>query len=661
MTQRADLIVKKEQIADLQEVIALNRSVKPAEAEKKFKSVIRECSPADLQALADEISAALNSFLPKRRRSLEESLKQRPERDDQLAAAESEKASSLDGRCSGSVPRPSLGMGPLPPAKRASLPLPGRDMSPPLPGEKTSPPPKSKPGTSNGFTRAFAEIAQLNNSVQPAKAEEKYRRLLQSLDPASVVANEAALRQSAQAFLPKRRLALTELLGSRLREAKPGAGQSPGPVGADDADETRPAAPAVPTPPVPAPAVPAPPVRTLAAAPRGVSPTPLALSPKRSVRSLSASSELTYMNDKFSADLDTLSKGHIFQWATFYRDTLSEYFDGFLEYLYSAERPNPLLNLVRSALGLHAREIYGKGFAYVTAHNPSDSHYAITKSLTGLQRFLDLPLEFYSARLADAWENRGAMRLRQLCSAMLFGIVHGYASAKFDQAGSQVLPRFPRSWAHVLPFLTSEDLHELTTVLERGDFAEGIQDSVLPLVQALDVFLQKDSESAPLPALSQYVAGTRRLDVSLQMPPTANGSRLIEVQCYTSAQFVDRYLIEEAAARAVSAVVAPLRSDLRGLVASVERLSDIVVPTNGSGHEVAPQSRLLAALEEVVYENEVFFAEQAHQLQLRGRLPAGESISHQVQPCIPGQRPQTDAVVRAAQRRPAVVQRTPQR
>jgi hypothetical protein len=308
------------------------------------------------------------------------------------------------------------------------------------------------------------------------------------------------------------------------------------------------------------------------------------------------------MNDKFSADLDTLSKIHIFQWATFYRDTLSEYFDGFLEYLYSAERPNPLLNLVRSALGLHAREIYGKGFAYVMTHNPSDSHYAITKSLTGLQRFLDLPLEFYSARLADARDNRGAVRLRQLCSAMLFGIVHGYASAKFDQAGSQVLPRFPRSWAHVLPFLTSEDLRELTTVLEQGDFAEGIQDSVLPLVQALDMFLQKDTESAPLPALSQYVAGTRRLDVSLQMPPTANGSRLIEVQCYTSAQFVDRYLIEEAAARAVSAVVAPLRSDLRGLVASVERLSDIVVPTNGSGHEVAPQSRLLAALEEVVYE-----------------------------------------------------------
>ena len=114
------------------------------------------------------------------------------------------------------------------------------------------------------------------------------------------------------------------------------------------------------------------------------------------------------------------------------------------------------------------------------------------------------------------------------------------------------------------------------------------------------MYLEKDPESAPLPALSQYNPSARRLDVSLQMPPDANDSKLIEIQCYTSAQFVDRYVLEEAAARAVSIVVAPLRPDLRGLVASVERLSDIVVPTGRNGHEVAPHSRLVAVLEELV-------------------------------------------------------------
>jgi hypothetical protein len=259
--------MRKEQKADLDEVISLNRSVKPGEAEEKFKSVTRACSSADLEALADEISAALNSFLPKRRRSLEESLKQRPERGDQLIATVESKASSLDD--DRSVPQPSPSIGPPPPVKRASPPLPREKISPPLLGEKAGPPPESKPGTSNGVTHALAEVAQLNNSVQPTKAEEKYRRLLQSLDTASVAANEAALRQSAQAFLRKRRMVLTELLGSRLREAEPDTGHSPEPVGVDAA-EARPAASAVPTPPVPAPAIPAPPVRTVADTPRGV-------------------------------------------------------------------------------------------------------------------------------------------------------------------------------------------------------------------------------------------------------------------------------------------------------------------------------------------------------------------------------------------------------
>jgi len=339
-------------------------------------------------------------------------------------------------------------------------------------------------------------------------------------------------------------------------------------------------------------------VRNLAVtadAPRPAKPAPRRVPSAR----LRDPGQLKYLKTRFSDDLDELSRLRIFQWATFYRDTMSEYFDGFLEYLEAEDRPNQLLNLVRSALSHHARDIYGKGYAYVTAHSSPDSHYAIAKSQTGLQRFLDLPLEFYSARLAEAHHDRVTVPLRKLCSAMLFGILHGYAQTKFNQAGSRLLPQRPGSWAHVLPFLTAEDLRELASVLAPGEFTEGVQDSVLPLVQALDMYLEKDPESAPLPALSQYNPSARRLDVSLQMPPDANDSKLIEIQCYTSAQFVDRYVLEEAAARAVSIVVAPLRPDLRGLVASVERLSDIVVPTGRNGHEVAPHSRLVAVLEEL--------------------------------------------------------------
>jgi hypothetical protein len=567
---------------DLRQVIALNKSVRPADAEERLSRVIQECPLPDLQAHDAQIVAALHSFLPKRRRILEDLLKQRreskppSERASQLAPPPTKKPAGPQ------IKTPQAKIQVEDPAKTQTHVGPGAPAS--LTAPASALPTGAQPEPDK-VARALEEIARLNSRVLPADAETKYRTLLKSLEPAAVLSHEAGLRQALEDFLPKRRRGLTGLLAARLSESRIDRGP-------DSESAAATAAPAASDPREVSTAR-APGHDTQPGAGSTAPPTP---------QTRPVGSPLAYMDKRFSADLDDLSNHHVFQWATFYRDTLSEYFDSFLEYLYSADRPKLLLNLVKSALSHHAREIYGKDYANVTASDSPDAQQAVIKSMTALQRFLDLPLEFYSARLADAHHNGASVRLRQLCSAMVFGILHGFASAAFGQTGSELLPQNPRFWAHVLPFLTSEDLRELATVLQPDDFVEGFQDSVLPLVQALDMFLAKDAQSAPLPALSQYVLGTRRLDISLQMPPNAVGSRLIELQCYLSAQYVDRHLIEEAAARAVSAVVAPLRPDLRGLVASIERLSDIVVPTGGSGREVAPHARLLAVMEDLVYE-----------------------------------------------------------
>ena len=560
---------------DLRQVVALNKSVKPADAAEQFSRIIRECPLPELQAHNAQVMAAFHSFLPKRRRVLEDLLKQR--REAKPAAEVVSKPALLPAETP--APLPAATLAPLPAETQASREKPAS--SPVLAGASST---GAKPEPDK-VARALEEISRLNNRVLPADAEAKYRTLLKSLERAAVLAHETELRQSLQGFLPKRRRTLADMLDARLNESTIARGPDPKSAATSavasigDLQE----------------------VTTVGAPLHQTQPGAIATtSPPSKPRTVG--SALAYMDKRFSADLDELSNHHVFQWATFYRDTLSEYFDSFLEYLYTADRPKLLLNLVKSALSHHAREIYGKDYTHVTASDSSDAEHAVIKSMTALQRFLDLPIEFYSARLADAHHNGASMRLRQLCSAMAFGILHGFASATLGQTGNQLLPQNPRFWAHVLPFLTSEDLRELATVLQPDDFVEGVQDSVLPLVQALDMFLGKDAQSAPLPALSQYVPTTRRLDLSLQMPPNAVGSRLIELQCYMSEQFVDRHLIEEAAARAISAVVAPLRPDLRGLVAAIERLSDIVVPTGGSGREVAAHTRLLAVIEDLVYE-----------------------------------------------------------
>ena len=192
--------------------------------------------------------------------------------------------------------------------------------------------------------------------------------------------------------------------------------------------------------------------------------------PRRSLRlnHSDRSTPLTY-NNRLSTDLEELANYHIFQWATFYRDTLSQYFDAFLlEVIESGDRPDQWPNLMKAGLSHHACEIFTRGVQYQTGHNRATDNSAITKSLTGLQMFLDLPLEFYSARLADAQHSGTGLQVRRLASAMVSGILVGYAQTQFDFPGSKVPPRFPGSWVHVLPFLTADDIREVTSEKRAG-------------------------------------------------------------------------------------------------------------------------------------------------------------------------------------------------
>lgn len=435
------------------------------------------------------------------------------------------------------------------------------------------------------------QIIALNEDVKPVEAEQRFGQLIKECPVAELRALDIQISVALGSFLKKRRRRLEELLVERLEPPAP-----PRPVleqsapslvvGAVDpmskaaclGSTTDPSSSVTPA--------------TLAAetsadaarAHRSADQSAPATvgRPHSAKRYRVGGSQLTYMDDKFSGALEKLSNFHIFQWGTFYREVLSSYFYDFLYYLRDTDKPAPLLRLVKAALSDHSKDIFKKGFEFYMARNASDPRGAITKSLAGLQRFLDLPLEFYSTRLGEAHHNHEAALLRQLCSAMAFGILNGYAATEFHRSGSQLLPESPQYWAYALPFLTHTDLGELVKALNVDDFVVGIQDSVVPLVDALDVFSDSDPELAPLPALSQYDSTLHRLDVSLEAPPGANSDRLYEIQCYIDVRYVHLDLIEKAAARAVSAVVAPLPSELRGRLASTDRFSDLVVHADGT-------------------------------------------------------------------------------
>lgn len=445
-------------------------------------------------------------------------------------------------------------------------------------------------------------IIALNENVKPVEAEQRFERVIEQCSEADLRALSASLDAALDSFHKKRHRRLAELLAKRLEPSPPPprvpVQQETPPTTANQASKAAGAADA----PDPAAAItPAALAVRAGSDTRDSAPQPgpdLAGRPVAVKRYSARGNQLTYNYDKFSEALVELSKNHVFQWSTAYRKVLSEYFDAFHEYLCGTEKPLPLLRLIKAALSDHSKEIFQKVFELYSARTTSDAHDVTTKTLAGLQRFLDLVLEFYSARLDEAHNERGPAVLRQLCSAMIFGIVNGYAKTQFYRAGSRVLSEFPQYWAYTLPFLGHRDLSELIKALEADDFAAGTQDSVLPLVDALDAFLDSDAELAPLPALSQYDSTLRRLDVSLQTPAGTDSDQLYEIQCYIDAEYVHLDLIEKAAARAVRAVVAPLSDELRGLLASIDRFSDLVVHADGAAF-----ARLREVLADIGYQS----------------------------------------------------------
>lgn len=396
----------------------------------------------------------------------------------------------------------------------------------------------------------LAEIERLVESVKLQEAEERLASLIRTMGDDELKAWDADLRVTIDRFLPKRRRNLLRALNERVHPENPRpalllrAKPEPEPVVALDVDS---------------------------------------------------------LQIEFQDELSDLSKRHIYQWSTFYRDSLSVYFERFLAAARTDETRSKVLNALREPLASHSEEIFNKGLRYRASKREPEAH-VVAMTVNGLQRFLDLPIEFFSAKdtrvgIADA------RVLRSVSSAMLGAILDGFSRCKYGHlAGRAILPQQPGSWAHSLAFLTDADLAPLIDLIEPGEFRDGVTRAVRPLVQAFDDLSTKVGDYAPLTALAQFNPDSRRLNASIQPPPFAAEPQLIEILCYLDAAFVPRTDLYEAVNRNVGVVVASLRPDLRALVDGSERLKDIIVPVADDESGVgAVRQRVLSRLEFAIY------------------------------------------------------------
>ena len=248
--------------------------------------------------------------------------------------------------------------------------------------------------------------------------------------------------------------------------------------------------------------------------------------------------------------------------------------------------PGDLGNALTDPLAEHARAVFSAGYEHNVRKGRRHDD-AVRRAFNGLERFLALPLEFYAARSSTASDSGTASALRLLLSASVAGILKGCSSASFGrETGRKILPRFPRSWMHCAAFLLPRHAEAVIDSLESGPLSEGLQTSVLPMLDALQKFFDNpDAEYFPLPVTGQYSQPRRRLDVAVR--PPGDAQRLIEVSAFLEEGFVQITDLEDAIGRQVSLVIAPLRPDVQGVVNQHPILNDIVVPVDQGRSHVA--------------------------------------------------------------------------
>lgn len=415
--------------------------------------------------------------------------------------------------------------------------------------------------TEGASTDPLDEVIELNRTANPQGAEELFRRWLSEAPDDALLKSESKVRTVLSRFLRKRHNALTAAYDQRLARIQ-AAQHLRSSLSSSEVFSTKSA----------------PPVTKAA--------TPAAEPFDEEFRN--------YILKRLDGRLVELSERHIFQWNTSYRDMVTEFFDPLMEFFdpdpVGSALIGPLAEVISERFRRHARQIFEKGWTHTA--DRSGASAALAKAESGVQSFLDLPLEVYSAKLAALQDGVSARSLRMIASAMLSGVLRGAATAKLGDHVGVLLPRIHRVWGRVLPFITASDLRLFLQDLHEGPMHVGISTSMLPFAQAIDDLIEEDQDRAPLPRISDYAFQQRRITVSLQPPSLDTSSGRWEIQICLDESYVDRSTLDSAHNEAVTALLAPLPADLRAYADSWEPLRAITVPTIGLGHGIDPAARL---------------------------------------------------------------------
>ena len=278
-----------------------------------------------------------------------------------------------------------------------------------------------------------------------------------------------------------------------------------------------------------------------------------------------ATTSLDSIRADYRRRLDVLRENHIFQWSTHYRATIGYIFKDLLRRIQLADSPDRLLLLASEEFQRHSLDIYTQGFQYITGPLANSESVAHSKSINGLQRFLLLLVQEHTMLARNVRHSTDSRALRNACSALLTGVLLGYAYLSLGGHNGWALlqSRMPL-WAHTLAFLRGSDLERLLE-LSNSTIASSLaqNDILLPVLLALDRFFDKrQGDDFLLTRVSRFSTNPPRLEFSLALPARANRQHLT-ILCYLDGPHSDHRLVAEPVSAGVTLVCLHMTPELR--------------------------------------------------------------------------------------------------
>jgi hypothetical protein len=253
--------------------------------------------------------------------------------------------------------------------------------------------------------------------------------------------------------------------------------------------------------------------------------------------------------------LDNLRDKHIFQWTTFYRDNIGYVFRDAIDRGPLSDQPEEVTQRIELILFRHTKSIFSRGYTFARERG-LDVEVATDKSLRGLQQFLYLVMGLLFDQ-RDYIEQRGCMVAAwDIVSAMLTGIMTGYRDIELDDlSGAAILDGSPVAWLPALGFCRGEDAVRICT-REFGKISVE-SSSICALLLGVDRWIAKSGLRSVMPRLSRVSLGAGRLDITYSFTESSESQDITMSAFYGEPVEYIRD-IQEAINLRMVAIVAPL-------------------------------------------------------------------------------------------------------